>query len=110
MTQLRQDYQAFTERETEVIAVGPDSKQDFIEFWEKAHIPFIGLADPEKFVAGLYEQEVNLFKFGRVPAEIIVDKQGVVRYAHYASSMSDIPENEEILRELDQINQGTLQP
>jgi len=105
MAQLRQDHEMFTERETEVIAVGPDSKQAFIDFWEKAHIPFIGLADPDNIAARLYEQEVNLLKLGRIPAEVIVDRQGIVRFAHYAHSMADIPENQDILKELDQLIQ-----
>jgi peroxiredoxin Q/BCP len=104
MAQLRQDYDAFTQRDTAVIAVGPDSKEDFKDFWEEHHIPFIGLADPDHKVAKQYDQEVNILKFGRVPAQMIVDKKGTVRFAHYANSMSDIPENEDILAKLDQIN------
>jgi peroxiredoxin len=104
MAQLRQDYPKFVERETAVIAVGPDSEQDFKKFWEQNRIPFIGLADPEHIAAKLYDQEVTLLKFGRVPAQMIIDKNGVVRYVHYARSMADIPENEDILKLLDKIN------
>lgn len=103
MAQLRQDYDEFVERNTEVIAVGPDSKKAFQSFWEENDIPFIGLADPSHRVARKYEQEVNLLKFGRMPAQIIIDKQGYVRYVHYSNSMSDITENEEILGILDEI-------
>jgi len=106
MAQLRQDYQAFTERDTVVITVGPDSKQAFRDFWKNTHIPFIGLADPNHDAARQYEQEVNPLKFGRVPAQLIIDKQGIIRYAHYARSMADIPEDEEILKKLDEINQA----
>lgn len=104
MAQLRQDYEQFIEAETEVIAVGPDSLEDFKRFWEQGSMPFIGLADPDHKAAGLYDQEVTLFKLGRVPAQMIIDKEGVVRYVHYARSMSDIPENDEILQLLDEIN------
>jgi peroxiredoxin len=104
MAQLRQDYPQFIQHETVVIAVGPDSHQDFIKFWEQSQMPIIGLADPEHVVARLYDQEVTLLKFGRVPAQMIIDKNGVVRYVHYARSMADIPENEGILKLLDKIN------
>ena len=104
MAQLRQDYDEFVKLETEVIAVGPDSKQAFIDFWQDNQIPFIGLADPDHRAAKMYDQEVNLLKFGRVPAQMIIDKQGVVRYVHYSRSMSDLPEDEEIWAELDRIN------
>jgi len=104
MAQLRQDYPQFVERETAVVAVGPDSQQDFKKFWDQNQIPFIGLADPEHVTARLYDQEVTLLKFGRVPAQMIIDKDSVMRYVHYARSMSDIPENEDILKLLDKIN------
>lgn len=104
MAQVRQDYQLFVEADTEVIAVGPDSLADFKKFWEVGNMPFIGLADPEHQAAKLYDQEVTLLKFGRIPAQMIIDKAGVVRYAHYAKSMADIPENDEILQLLKEIN------
>jgi len=39
-----------------------------------------------------------------MPAQVIVDKRGVVRYVHYGKSMSDIPANEELLVILDILN------
>jgi peroxiredoxin len=105
MAQLRQDYQQFVENEAEVVAVGPDSPEAFMKFWEQEQIPFIGLADPQNNAAKLYDQEVTLLKLGRVPAQMIIDKAGVVRFVHYASSMADIPENEEIIQILKIINQ-----
>jgi hypothetical protein len=55
-------------------------------------------------VLKLYGQEVNLFKLGRMPAQVIVDKAGVARFVHYGHSMSDIPSNAEILSSLDELN------
>jgi len=104
MAQLRQDFEKFTTQDTAVIAVGPDSQSAFEDFWQKEEMPFIGLADPDHTVAKQYDQEVNLLKFGRIPAQFIIDKQGIVQYAHYSSSMSDIPENEEILEILKKMN------
>jgi peroxiredoxin Q/BCP len=104
MAQLRQDYDAFVQRDTAVVAVGPDSKKDFHEYWDEHDIPFIGLADPDHKVAKQYDQEVNILKFGRVPAQMLIDKNGIVRFIHYADSMSDIPENKDILGKLDDIN------
>jgi peroxiredoxin Q/BCP len=105
MAQLRQDYAKFIAQDTEVIAVGPDSLADFQRFWEKQAMPFIGLADPDHQVARQYDQEVNLLKFGRIPAQMIVDKNGIVQYVHYAKAMSDIPDNQEMLKKLEKINQ-----
>jgi peroxiredoxin Q/BCP len=67
-------------------------------------MPFPGLPDPKHTVANLYGQEWNLFKLGRVPALMLVDKKGNIRYQHYSDSMTDIPENSLILAMLDKIN------
>jgi len=104
MAQLRRDYHNFVERETEVVVVGPEPKKLFVAYWANHQLPFIGLPDPEHRVLKLYGQEINLFKLGRMPAQVIVDKPGRVRFAHYGHSMSDIPRNDEILALLDELN------
>lgn len=109
MAQLHHDYPKFVERQTEVIAAGPDSKQSFRDYWVVQKIPFIGLADPEHEVARQYEQEVNLLKLGRMPVQILIDKQGIVRFVHYGNSMADIAENDEILRMIDGLDEQNIQ-
>jgi len=49
-------------------------------------------------------QEVIITKLGRMPAILIVDKQGIVRYAYFGDSMADIPKNDSILAALENIN------
>jgi peroxiredoxin len=102
---LRDEYAAYTARDAEILTVGPDGPKTFRRYWEKERIPYIGLPDPKHIVANAYKQEVNLFKLGRLPALMLLDKKGQVRYQHYSSSMSDIPENSLILAFLDKINQ-----
>ena len=101
MAQLRQDYQKFQQAETDIIVVGPEKAKAFQEYFSKNDLPFIGLPDPKSSVLKLYGQEVNLFKLGRMPAMVIIDKQGMVRFVHYGHSMSDIPENGEVLTTLE---------
>ncbi len=101
MAQLRQDYKEFVRRDTEVIVVGPEDERAFSSFWHDHQLPFIGLPDHKASVLKQYGQEVNLFKFGRMPAQMIVDKAGMVRYVHYGHSMEDIPSNAEILELLE---------
>jgi len=108
MAQLRQDYQEFVDRGAEIIAVGPDDAEAFRSYWEKEGLPFIGLPDPEHSVLKTYGQEVKLFKLGRMPAQVLVDRSGIARYIHYGHSMSDIPTNKELLDLLDELNrEGT---
>ena len=104
MAQLRQDYQEFVKRQAQVIVVGPEDAKAFAAYWHQHDLPFVGLPDPKASVLKLYGQEVNLFKLGRMPAQVIVDKAGVARFVHYGHSMSDIPPNEEVLALLDQLN------
>lgn len=101
MAQLRQDYQQFIDRQTEVIIVGPEDATGFAQYWKDNSMPFIGLPDPKASVLKLYGQEVNLFKLGRMPAQVLVDKTGVARFAHYGHAMSDIPENSEMFELID---------
>jgi len=106
MRQLRRDYDEFVERDAEVIIIGPEDEAAFAGYWEKENLPFVGLPDPKHTVLKLYGQEINLFKLGRMPAQVIVDRTGQARYVHYGHSMSDIPPNEELLALLDDLNQG----
>jgi peroxiredoxin len=104
MAQLRQDYTQFTARDAEVVVVAPESGRVLTDYWKREGFPFVGLADPTHVVASRYGQQVRLLKFGRMPALMVVDKARQIRYKHYASSMSDIPANGEILAVLDELN------
>jgi peroxiredoxin len=97
MAQLRQDYRLFEKLDTEIIVVGPEDAESFRKYWLKEDLPFIGLPDPKHMVLKLYGQEVKLFKLGRLPAQMLIDKSGMLRYVHYGHSMADIPSNEEIM-------------
>jgi peroxiredoxin Q/BCP len=104
MAQLRQDMELFLERDTKIIVVGPEDSRDFARYFEKHQLEYTGCPDPKHRILKLYGQQVNLFKLGRMPAQVLVDKQGVVRYAHYGLSMRDIPTTEEMLSLIDEIN------
>ncbi len=101
---MRQDYDQFTARGAEILALGPDGPRAFQRYWEQEGMPFPGLADIHSRVASQYEQEVNLFKLGRMPAMFVIDRQGRMRYSHYGESMQDIPPDQAILEVLDDLN------
>jgi peroxiredoxin len=104
MAQLRQDYQEFVKRNTEIVAIGPEDVHTFAEWWHNERMPFTGIADPDHLIANMYGQQVKILKLGRMPALIVVDKQGMIRYQHYGESMSDISSNEDVLALLDELN------
>jgi peroxiredoxin len=60
--------------------------------------------DESKEVVNMLNQEVKWLKGGRMPGLLIIDKQGIIRYAYYSESMSDIPENDVLLDVLRNIN------
>jgi peroxiredoxin len=94
MAQLRQDYDKFIAQDTEVVVVGPEDEKTFLNYWQKNNLPFVGLPDPTHTVLKFYGQEIKLFKFGRMPAQVTIDKKGLARFVHYGHDMTDIPENE----------------
>ena len=100
---MRQDHDEFVKRDAAVVVIGPDDVEAFKRYWQKEDLPFIGLPDPKHTVLKLYGQQVKIFKFGRMPAQMLVDKAGVLRYVHYGHSMSDIPPNDELLDLIDSL-------
>ena len=104
MAQLRRDYSQFVDRDTEVVVVGPEDAKSFSKYWKAHSLPFVGLPDPTYSVLKLYGQEIDLFRLGRMPAQVLVDKAGIARFVHYGHDMTDIPENQEVLALVDEID------
>jgi peroxiredoxin len=103
MAQLRQDFAEFEKRQTTILVIGPENAAAFTKYFSENSLPFIGLPDPAHSVLKTYGQEINLFKFGRMPAQVLVDKAGVARYVHYGHDMTDIPLNSEMLELIDSL-------
>ena len=109
MAQLRDDHSKFVSQKAVVLVIGPEDQKAFQNYFSKNDLPFVGLPDPSHSVLKLYGQEVKLFKFGRMPAMLVVDPEGIVRFVHYGHQMSDIPANADVLEALDSINQEVAQ-
>lgn len=107
MAQLRQDYPAIRARDAEVVVVGPEGVEQFRKHWESEAYPFVGIPDPNHNIADLYGQQVRLLKWGRLPALVVVDRAGTIRYQQHGDSMQDFAPSEELLAVLDEINQAT---
>ena len=104
MAQLRQDYDKFIERDTAVVVAGPDDAKKFKDYFGEHNLEFVGLPDPKHSVLKLYGQQVKIFKFGRMPAQLLIDKEGAVRFVHYGHDMTDIPKTSEMLELIDSIS------
>ncbi len=104
MAQLRLKHQGFIDRQAAVIAIGPEEKTPFTDWWRKEAMPFPGIPDPRHTLAKSYGQQVKPLKMGRMPALILIDKNGLMRFRHYGQSMSDIPPVEDVFRLLEELN------
>lgn len=100
---MRLEYEEFSRRGAEILVLGPDGPNAFHRYWEENDMPFPGMADIHSKVADQYYQEVNLIKLGRMPAVFVIDREGVVRYQHYAFMMFDLPANKTLFGVLDSI-------
>ena len=103
MARLRDDYEKFTRRGAEILAVGPDGADAFSAYWRMERLPFPGMPDPDHAVAKRYRQEINILRLGRMPLVMVIDSAGLIRFAYRASSMSDIPSNETLLEVIDSL-------
>ena len=104
MAQLRQDYEQFVKRGSEILVISPEEADEVAKFWDAERLPFSGMADPDHAVADTYGQKVSLLRMGRLPALMVIDREGQIYYAHQGGSMKDIPENREVLAVLDKLN------
>jgi peroxiredoxin len=107
MAQLRQDHGEFEKRGVRVVVVGPEGPEAFRRYWEKEGLPFTGLPDPDHRVLKLFGQEIRIFKLGRMPAQVLVDREGVARFVHYGHDMTDIPPDAEVLGLVDGLGAAT---
>ena len=100
MVQLHQDSDRLAKLDIEVLVVGPENSDSFRKYWKKESLPFKGLPDPDHSIMKLYGQEVKIFKLGRMPAQMLIDKSGILKFVYYGNSMSDIPDLSEIEKTL----------
>jgi peroxiredoxin Q/BCP len=105
MMQLHQDYEKFSQLDTIIVVIGPEDSPAFKAYWDENKYDFIGIPDKEHEILKLYGQKVNIFKLGRMPGQMIIDKNGILRYVHYGNSMSDIPKNEELIKIIEELHE-----
>lgn len=100
---MRRDFELFTDRNVEILFLGPDSPSAFKKYWRDNNLPFSGCADIQSKIAASYYQEINLLKLGRMPALFVIDLEGKIRFLYYSNSMSDIPDNKLVLEAVDHL-------
>ncbi|MCH7483622.1 MAG: redoxin domain-containing protein [Chloroflexi bacterium] len=101
---MRDRYSEFTERGAKVIAIAPDTVDSARSFFERESLPFTCLPDPDREVFRMYDVKSAMISLGQRPGLFIVDKDGIVRYAHLGFQQWEIPSVDETLAELDALS------
>ncbi len=100
MVQLHQEKEKFAEKNTKIIVICPENEEKIKKFLAKEPIDLDFVADPTHALADRYNQQVKIFKLGRMPAQILINKDKKIVFEHFANGMKDIIENDEMLKKL----------
>jgi peroxiredoxin len=98
---LRDRHQEFRDRGARVIAIAPDSLENTRTYAEIHELPFACLPDPERAVFRLYDVKSALVSLGQRPGLFIIDRDGIVAFAHIGFQQWEIPSIDETLVQLD---------
>jgi peroxiredoxin Q/BCP len=98
---LRDRYADIQQRNAEVIAVAPDTLEHAQSYFQRNDIPFPCLADPDRRVFRQYDVKSAMVSLGQRPGLFIIDKAGVVQYAHLGFQQWEIPSVDDTLTQLD---------
>lgn len=69
-------------------------------------LPFPVLADENRAIFQAYEVHSRAWSLGQRPALFVIDRDGLIRYAHVGTQQWDIPATREVIRRLDELAQG----
>ena len=85
LVQFQEVYPQFVERDTEILVVDPQELFRVSSMRKKLKSPFRFLSDPTAWVCAQYGVAKQLMvhqEWVNLPATFIVDKKGILRYAH----------------------------
>jgi len=87
-----------------VVAIAPDTVDSARTFFERENLPFTCLPDPDREVFRMYDVKSAMISLGQRPGLFIVDKDGVVRFAHLGFQQWEIPSVDDTLAALDALS------
>ena len=105
MGQLQEAYQQFVQHDAEILVIAPQETFRVKDWRGQLKTPFRFLADPTAWVCaqyGIAKQLVVHEEWVNLPAAFIVDKSGILRYAHIGRGwpMSERATPDELLENL----------
>ncbi len=87
----------YTNKITSWVGVVEDSVEAARSYFDKNRLPFPCLVDPSHEIYHRYNVETKLLSLGQRPGLFIIDRDGIVRYAHIGSHQWEIPGNAQVL-------------
>jgi peroxiredoxin Q/BCP len=107
MGHIRAIYNEFEKRNARVAVIMAESLPRMQEFLRENKYPFPVLSDVRREVVKAYGVYVRMnFESVNIsrPAEVILDKDGIVRYVYVGKIQTDFPPDEDLLSVLDGLN------
>ena len=98
---MRDRYAEFEERGAYILAIAPDTPENARRYAQDNDIPFPCLPDPDRQVFRQYDVKSAMISLGQRPGLFLIDKDGIVRYAHLGWQQWEIPSVDETLEQLD---------
>lgn len=86
--------------------MAPHGLEETRQVAEAFGLPFPVLADPERSVFRLYDVHSRLWSLGQRPGVYVVDRGGVVRWAHVGRQQWEIPSVDTLLAVLDDLERA----
>ena len=94
---MGEQYQEFLAAGADVVAIVGDSVEAACNYFAKNRLPFPCLADPNHEIYDRYNVETKVLSLGQRPGLFMLDRNGIVRYAHVGSQQWEIPANTRVL-------------
>ncbi len=100
MVRLHQEKDYLKSKNINMVVIVPEDEKKLLKYLNNTSINLNFVSDSNHEIANKYNQEVNIFKLGRMPAQIVLDKKLKVIFEHHASSMKDIIPESQIFKDL----------
>jgi peroxiredoxin len=100
---LRDGDEQFRHRGAQIIAIAPHALDEVEVLVSTLRLPFPVGSDPERSIFQAYGVVSRRWSLGQRPGVVVIDRSGLVRWAHVGWQQWDIPTNAEVMAVLDRL-------
>ena len=102
---MRQDYNLFTNLNSEVVVIAPDTMGNAQSFFKTSPVPFVALVDDSLEVYQMFDVQSKLISLGQRPGLFVIDKNGMIQFAYVGAQQWEIPANTVVLEKLAELEE-----